>query len=220
MNHSHKDKLPRINEELINEAKAVVASQYNTRVIGAPTFVDLQLLHKWWGKVKSFAHQLGTAAKPWQEIFSTDPERNTLVFAKRVLGTLEAIRHELENDHLETVTQLVKAETLADLLDQAEHLFESGYHLAAGVIGRAVLEEHLRTICDTLSCSPSKKRPTISDFNQALYDVQHYSKIKMKQIDVLTSIGNDAAHNNPNLDSADVKKMLADLPEVIESTRV
>lgn len=220
MNQTHKDKLLKINEELIKEAKAVVASQFKPVMIGAPICVDLQLLHKWWGKVKSFGYQLGTAAKPWQEMFSTDPERNTLAFAKRVLGTLEAIRHELENDHLETVTQLVKAETLADLLDQAEHLFESEYHLAAGVIGRAVLEEHLRTTCDTLSCSPPKKRPTISDFNQALYGIQHYSKIKMKQIDVLASIGNDAAHNNPKLDSADVKKMLADLPEVIDSTRV
>ena len=220
MNQTHKDKLLRINAELINEAKAVVASQFTTRVLGAPTYVDLQLLHKWWGKVKSFGYQLGTAAKPWREMFAIDPERNTLAFAQRVFGTLEAIRHELENDHLETVTQLVKAETLADLLDQAEHLFESGYHLAAGVIGRAVLEEHLRATCDTLSCSPPKKYPTISDFNQALYGIQHYSKIKMKQIDVLASIGNDAAHNNPNLDSTDVKKLLADLPEVIESTRI
>lgn len=220
MNQAHKNKLLKINEELIEEGKAVVASQFDTSVIGAPTFVDLQLFYKWWGKVKSFGHQLGLAAKPWQEMFSKDPERNTLAFAKQVLGTLEAIRHELENDHLETVTQLVKAETLADLLDQAENLFENGYYLAAGVIGRAVLEEHLRSICDTLSCSPPKKHPTISDFNQALYGIQHYSKIKMKQIDMLASIGNDAAHNNPNLDSADVKKMLADLPEVIDSTRV
>ena len=220
MNQVQKDKLLKINRNLIEEAKAVVGSQFNTRVIRSPTFVEIQKLHKWWGKVKSFGYQLGTAAKPWQEMFSTDPERNVLTFAQRVLGTLEAIRHELENDHLETVTQLVKAETLADLLDQAEHLFESEYHLAAGVIGRAVLEEHLRTTCDTLSCSPPKKRPTISDFNQALYGIQHYSKIKMKQIDMLASVGNDAAHNNPKLDSADVKKMLADLPEVIDSTRV
>ena len=140
MNQTRKDKLLKINEDLIEEAKAVVESQFNTDVIGAPTFVDLQLLHKWWGKVKSFGHQLSTAAKPWQDMFSADPQRNTLAFTKMVLGTLEAIQHELDNDHLETITQLVKAETLADLLDQAEHLFENGYHLAAGVIGRAVLE--------------------------------------------------------------------------------
>ena len=73
-------------------------------------------------------------------MFSTEPKRNTLIFVEMVLGALEAIQHELENDHLETFTQLVKAETLADLLEQAENFFENGYHLAAGVIGRAVLE--------------------------------------------------------------------------------
>ena len=220
MNQAQKDKLLKINRDLIEEAGAVVGSKFNTGVIGAPTFVEIQKLHKWWGKVKSFGHQLGAAAKPWQEMFSTEPERNTLTFAKMVLGTLEAINYELENNHLETITQLVKAETLGDLLDQAENLFESGYHLAAGVIGRAVLEEHLRITCDNLGCNPSKKRPTINDFNQALYGIQHYSKIKMKQIDTLAAIGNDAAHNNPDLDSADVRKMLADLPEVIDSTGV
>jgi hypothetical protein len=133
---------------------------------------------------------------------------------------LEAIKHELENDHLITFTQLIRAETLADLLDQAQHLFDNGYHLAAGVIGRCILEEQLRTICDTLGCRPSKQHLTINDFNQALYGIKHYSKTKMKQIDALTSIGNDAAHNKPDLDSADVRKLLLDLPEVIESTNI
>ena len=220
MNQKQKDKLLKINDNLIAEAKAVIASKFNTKVIGSPTFVDIQVLHKWWAKVKSFGFQLGIAGRPWQAMFSTDPERNTLVFAKSVFGTLEAIRYELENDHLETFTQFVKAETLADLLDQADHLFESGYHLAAGVIGRAVLEEHLRTTCDTLNCSPSKKRPTLNDFNQSLYGIQHYTKIKMKQIDALIAIGNEAAHNNQNLEAADVKKMLSDIPEIVESTRV
>jgi hypothetical protein len=121
---------------------------------------------------------------------------------------------------LQIITQLVKAETLADLLDQAEHLYESGYHLAAGVIGRAVLEEHLRTTCFNLNCSPTKKRPTINDFNQALYGIQYHSKIKMKQADTLAAIGNDAAHNNPEMDSSDVKTLLTDLPEIIDSTGV
>ena len=42
----------------------------------------------------------------------------------------------------------------------------------------------------------------------------------MKQIETLAAIGNDAAHNSPDLDSADVRKMLADLPEVIDSAGV
>ena len=220
MNQAQKEKLLQINRNLIEEAKAVAGTKFDTRVIGSPTFVKIQQLHKWWGKVKSFGHQLGTAAKPWKEMFSSEPERNTLTFVEIVHGTLEAIQHELENDHLETITQLVKAETFADLLDQADNLFENGYHLAAGVIGRAVLEEHLRTTCNALGCNPSKGRSTINDFNQALYAIEHYSKIKMKQIDMLASIGNNAAHNNSDLESTDVKKMLDDLPAVIDSTCV
>lgn len=220
MNQSHKEKLLRITTALIQEADGVIGSKFETEVSGAPTFVDIELLYRWWGKVKSLGHQLGTAVRPWQGLFDSDPNRNTLAFAKRVLGTLEAVKHELENDHLDTFTRLVRAETFADLLEQSEHLFANGYHLAAGVIGRAVLEEHLRNTCDALGCTPIKPRPTISDFNQALYGVKHYSKIKMKQIDALATIGNDAAHNNPGLDSSDVKKLLSDLPEVIESTVV
>lgn len=220
MNQAHKDRLLKISIDLIVEAKGVIASQFNTGVIGSPTFVDLQTFHRWWGKVKSFGHQLGPAAKPWQKIISTDPERSTLAFAMSVLGTLEAIQYEIENDHFETFTKLVKAETFADLLDQAEHLFGEGYHLAAGVLGRAVLEEHLRTVCNIMGYSPPKKRPTIADYNQALYGKNHYSKVRMKQVDMLAAIGNDAAHNSPNLAATDVRKLLGDLPELLETTGV
>ena len=221
MNQNQKEKLLNINLKLIEEAQAVLSSQFEKQGPPRhPTYVDLQIFFEWWGKVKSFGNQLGTAAKPWQDVFSISPAQNTLGFAKMVLGTLQAIKHELENDHLETFSQLIRAETFSDLLEQAETLFGNGYCLAAGVLGRAVLEEHLRTTCDILDCTPSKKRPTINDFNQALYGFQHYSKIKMKQIDTLASIGNAAAHNNPPPDPAEVKKMLLDLPEVIDSTQI
>lgn len=198
----------------------MVSTQFNVQVMGSPTYVDLQTLHRWWGKVKSFANQLGVAARPWHDTLTTDPERNTLAFSNRILGTLEAISHELQHDHLQTFTTIVRAETLADLLEQANHLSSAGYFLAAGVIGRAVLEQHLRTTCETLDCVPAKARPTIIDYNQALYGVQHYTKIKMKQIEALAAIGNDAAHNSSDLQANDVNKLLEDLPEIIDSTGV
>lgn len=207
----------KINSDLIKEGYELLKTEFSGEF---HTYVDLQKLHKWWGKVKSFGHQLGQAAQPWKENLSTDPAVNQTIFVYRVLGTIEAIEYELKNDLLITVTGLVKAETLADLLDQAEHLFENGYFLAAGVLGRAVLEEHLRTTCENLECTHSKQRPTLNDFNQELYKADHYSKTMMKQIDMLATIGNDAAHNKPGLDSKDVKKLLTDLPSVIESTRV
>ncbi len=218
MNQSIRDRLIAVNAELIREGAAVAASQFRTGVIGSPTYVDLQALHRWWGKVQSFGYQLGRAAKPWRQFLSEDPKRNTLAFVQRALGTLEAIASELEDDHLHTFTALVRSETLADLLDQAQHLFDAGYGLAAGVLGRAVLEEHLRSTCEALNCQPEKARATIKDLNQALYAAEHYSKTQMKRIDMLASIGNDAAHNKPDLEAEDVKRLLADLPAIIEAT--
>src|SRR6266568_4733552 len=112
MNEIYKEKLLKTCADLIAEAKGVIDSQFDTGRIGAPSYVDLQTLHRWWGKVTSFGHQLGPFAKPWQKVLSSHPEPNTLVFAMTGLGTLEAIHHEIENDHFETFTKLVKAETM------------------------------------------------------------------------------------------------------------
>ena len=213
-----KEKLVRICTALIEEASTVRATKFDTEVIGAPLFADLQAMHRWWGKVKSFGHQLGTAAKPWSNTFDTEPERNTHAFVMRNQGILEAIKHELENDHLASYTQIVRAETLGDLHDQAEHLIGKGYYLAAAVIGRAILEEHLRNTCDVLGCAPAKA--TLNDFNMALYGVEHYKKTKMKQLDALASIGNDAAHNKPELTKENAAKLISDLPGIIEDTGV
>ncbi len=218
MNTPIKDRLLLLVTQLIAEGGQLLQTESQSGFVGL-SFVDEQFFHRWWGKVTSFGHQLASAAKPWEATFGKDP-KSSPSFVRQVLGTLEAIKHEIDNDHLGTFTQLVRAETLTDLLDQAKHLFEGGYHLAAGALGRAVLEEHLRMTSASLGCSPSKPRPTINDFNQALYKAQHYSKIRMKEIDTLASIGNEAAHNKPGLDRKDVQKLLADLPDVIEVTGV
>ena len=219
MEQSQKQKFLDILNSLINEAESVLGSQFESHYVGRPKYVDLQKFHEWWGKIKSLGHQLGVAAKPWQELFSSSPN-HSLGSVKAILGTLQAIKHEIENDYLQNITQLVKAETFADLLEQAEHLYNNEYYLAAGVIARAVLEEHLRTTCVHLNCVPNKRRPTITDYNQALYKLRHYSKIKMKHVDMLASIGNAAAHNEREVDILEIKKMLTDLPELIDSTGV
>jgi len=88
--------------------------------------------------------------------------------------------------------------------------------LAAGVLARGVIEQHLRKRCDELGCMPSKSRPTLNDFNQALYGAKHIDKITMKHIDALAAIGNDAAHNNPSLKEEDVKRLVAEVPNLLQ----
>ena len=219
MDQLQKQRFLGIVDRLIDEADSVLESQFESHYVGRPKYVDPQKFHKWWGKIKSLGHQLGLAAKPWEELFLSKPD-NSLVYVKVILGTLEAIKHEIENDYLQDISKIIKAETFADLLEQARHLYDNGYYLAACVIARAVLEEHLRATCVCLDCIPDKRRPTISDYNQALYKIRHYSKIKMKHIDMLASIGNAAAHNEKEIDRSEVERMLKDLPELIDSTGV
>jgi hypothetical protein len=219
MNNDQKVRFLDMVEDLIEQGHSVERTQFRSHYVGNPLYVETESFFSWWGKVMSLGHQLGAAARPWSILFNANPDTK-LGTTKFVLGILQAIRSEIEKDHLKTVTQLVKAETLTDLLEQGEHLFDNGYHLAAGVIGRAVLEEHLRSICDSLECAPEKERPTLNDFNQSLYKVDHYNKIKMKQIDTLAAIGNEAAHNKPGLNATDIKKLLTDLPSILDSTGV
>ena len=220
MPESRKEKFVRICSALIEEALVVEGTKHQARRVGQPYLVNNAEMHGWWGKVLSLGHQLGSAGRPWQSTFENEPERNTHEFVQRTRGILEAIKYEIENDHLESFTQIVRAETLADLLDQAEHLLSKNYHLAAGVIGRAVLEEHLRNTCVSLGCLPDKAKPTINDYNMSLYKCEHYAKTKMKHIETLASIGNNAAHNKPELGKPDVEQLLRDLPSVIDATGV
>ena len=96
---------------------------------------------------------------------------------------------------------LIFAEAFADLYEQGQHLFSQGYFLAAGVVFRAVLEEHLRHLCERNECTPVKEKPTINDLNMALYkcDSPVYEKSVMLHVTALAAVGNDAAHNNPEL---------------------
>jgi len=106
-------------------------------------------------------------------------------------------RGAIEKGYLIKIEDIIFAEAFSNLIEQAEYLLKQGYHLAAGVLARAVLEERLRNICSSEGVVFSNNRPTLSKFNTELYKKKYYDKIEFKNIDFLTAIGNNAAHNKP-----------------------
>ena len=112
---------------------------------------------------------------------------------------------------------IIIAEAFSDLIEQAEYLYSQGYALAAGVILRAVLEEHLRRMCNKHGCNPSKNKPTIADYNMELYKSKVYDKIKMKYVESMAAIGNAAAHNSDEFDSTDIKRLNQDVVSFLQS---
>ncbi len=140
---------------------------------------------------------------------------NTFASTKVVLGALKSIKETIDNGYLLKIEDLVFAEAFSNLLEQAEYLFKSGYLLASGVLGRAVLEEKLRNLCKSKGIVFSKSNPTLTDFNTELYKLKYYDKIEFKSIDYLISVGNNAAHNLP-IQESDVKKLLEGVVEVLK----
>lgn len=211
-----KDFVLPIIEEMIQEGEKLKTTKFTTGVIGAPAFVELQGFGKFIGRLNSLAFILGELGQPWKGELTKDHGRNAHSTLVRLIGLLEAIKNDIDNDHLIRAESIIRAETLTDLFEQAEYLLEQGYYLAAGVLARAVIEQHLRKRCDELGCMPLNSRPTLNDFNQALYTSKHIDKITMKHIDSLAAVGNDAAHNNPSLNQEDVERLVREVPNILQ----
>ena len=178
-----------------NRLREIVTDRYGSNP-GLPDRIDVESegAGKLWAGCQHLIHILGNGATPWRERLAGN-EQSTLLTTELRIGYLKAIRDAIESGLLVRVEDLVMADTFDNLLEQAKYLFAEKYSLAAGVLGRAVLEEHLRKWCERAGIMPEKPRPTLDDLNQALYKSQHIDKLTMKQVDALAAVGNACAHN-------------------------
>jgi hypothetical protein len=141
--------------------------------------------------------------------------RNIRDVALSHLGTMESLLEAIEGGLLRRVEDLITADAFGELLEQADELLGKGYALAAGVLGRAVLEEHLRKLCNRHNCLPAG-RPTINDLNASLYKSGRVDKLTMQQVTAFATAGNHCAHNNePPLPATDVRRFLDDVRDFL-----
>ena len=203
---------------LLEEGKAVISTQTTPKgtfepgfvVIPGSPYVDQQKLSKWLTGCRNVVHQIGAPAAAWADGFE-QPKFHSLAATKNALGNLEALSEALEHNALVPVESLVFADAFGSLLEQADELLSKGFTLAAGVLGRAVLEEHLRKMCDRGNCLPPR-RSTINDLNQALYQSQRIDKLAMQGVIAMATAGNHCAHNSqPPLAPQDIQKLLDDI---------
>jgi hypothetical protein len=167
-------------------------------------------MRKWANELLLFNYIAGDLIKPWESKLKHDGKVLLTYNISAPLTALETVKYAIENDLLSTYRELIFAESFAELFEQGQNLFSQGYFLAAGVVFRAVLEEQLRKLCEKYNCFPEKPKPTINDFNQALYlnNPQILNKSMMLNITSLAAIGNDAAHNSPDLNPEDVERLM------------
>jgi len=176
-------------------------------------YVSLEDFKKWKSNCNVLINLLGDLADPWKDVFQGD-KGNTLTNATSMLGTLKSLDDTINKGYLIRFEGLVFAEAFSNLIDQSEYLYSENYFLAAGVIARAVLEEKLRNLCDNQKIAFSKSKPTLSDYNGELYKAKHYDKVEFKNIDLLISIGNNAAHNQP-IQQQEIKKLIDGVKNIL-----
>ncbi|HEY6260984.1 MAG TPA: hypothetical protein VIW47_05285 [Nitrospiraceae bacterium] len=208
------DKLTALLDKLLLDGTFLVTPFKMPGPLGEETDNSEEIRH-WSNELALFKSLAGDLVNPWQDKLITD-ERELIRFGINTpYSALETIRYAMTQGLLTRFEDLVVADTFADLNEQAKHLLEQNYFLAAGVICRAVLEEKLRKLCDRNGCTPTKSKgmPTINDYNMALYGRQPavYDKTEMHQVTSMAAIGSDAAHNEPNLTRDKVESLFADL---------
>ncbi len=180
---------------------------------GRPFGVDLQSFAKWAAGCANLVRLLGPLGDTWAA--DLVGKQNEYSSAVRMLGTLEAIKDAIDHGLLVRIEDLVLADAFDNLLEQAEYLLTENYFLAAGVLGRAVLEEHLRAWCDAAGCAPTTQRPTLNNYKDALYRAKHFNTSVMKHVEAMAAVGNDAAHNKPSLTKDEVERLLRDVRDFL-----
>lgn len=94
------------------------------------------------------------------------------------------------------IQHLAQADLFSDALDQARYLCTHKYYRAAGIVAGVVLEQHLKSICNTQGFTIKEKNPSISHYKITLWDENKY--ITANQSDDLIKFGrlrNDCGHD-------------------------
>lgn len=200
-------------QKLIEDGNALLGTQFErkTSSFTRDKFVDLQTYHQWCASCRLLVQQLGPFAEPFRDVLTEQKKHNNTTAVKSKLGALESVLESVEHGRLAAFEDIVFAEAFANLIEQGEYLLEKDYHLAAGVIFRAVLEERLRRLCDVHGEIPTKARSTVADYNQSLYKATVYDKIVMKHVDAMAAVGNAAAHGTDDFDPAHVVQLHTNL---------
>lgn len=131
---------------------------------------------------------------------------------RSLLGILQAVEHDIENNRVPEVRVLIRAEVFADFLEMADYLLEEKYKDAAAVIAGGVLENALRSLATrwNISLVDTKNKPlTIGPLNDALSKAGAYNALEKKRINLLAGVRNAAAHGQYNeYDKDDVAEMI------------
>lgn len=109
--------------------------------------------------------------------------------------------------------RVISADFVKTEIEQAEMLFDNGFHRAAGTLAGVALEKHLKTLCD-INGTSYKPKGTIEPLAQALYKANMLDITELKKVQYLASIRNKCSHPNDITDD-EVKSLIAEVKKFV-----
>ena len=144
-----------------------------------------------------------------------------------IIGTIQALRSDLQNDYLKSLSEIIQSEVFADYLEMADHLMTEGYKDPAAVLIGSTLEAHLKELCKTnlidLETRNSKgdlitKKADV--LNSDLTKAGIYNGVYQKQITAWLAIRNSSAHGQyGDYKVEEVRLMLMGVRQFILTTK-
>jgi hypothetical protein len=146
---------------------------------------------------------------------------------RNIIGTVTALRSDLQNDYLKSFSDIIQSEVFSDYLEMAEHLLSEGYKDPSAVLVGSTLEVQLRELCISngidieVTNNKGNLVPKKADLmNSDLAKANIYSSAYQKQIIAWLGIRNSAAHGKySDYTTAEISLMLQGIRQFILTTK-
>ena len=183
-----------------------------------PTRVDGSLYNEWRSQsLTLIADLLGQDHTYFRSFQEQVGSHSYTQHARAGVGIVRALREDVANGYLVSVSNLVSAEIFTDFLEMARHLLENGYKDPAASLGGAVLEDGLRRLASNYGLK-IRDREDISSLNSKCAQKSIYTRLTQKKIQVWTEVRNHADHGQfTNYTASDVRTMLEGVASFLES---
>ncbi|MEU1307258.1 hypothetical protein [Streptomyces shenzhenensis] len=127
------------------------------------------------------------------------------------INVLLALREDLRAGWIDTVVELVHADTYSDFLQMADGLLSKGYKDAAAVITGTALEVHVRALCikNNVTTAVAGRPKKADTMNADLKKACVYDGLQQKEVTTWMALRNSAAHGDyGDYDHAQVRRFL------------
>jgi len=146
---------------------------------------------------------------------------------RHIIGTVIALKSDLENDYLKSLSDIIQADVFSDYLEMADHLLSEGYKDPAAVLVGSTLEAHLRELCvdNSINIEVTNHKGNISPkkadlMNADLAKSNIYSSAYQKQITAWLDLRNKSAHGKySEYKTEEVSLMLQGVRQFIVTTK-